>query len=991
MAEGWRRPGARAALLNCLLLLSAAGVAGRLMAVDFGSENIRVSLVNSNRRPIQVEVVSNEISKRKTSALVGFVNGERLLGEQAAAMDGRYRNSIFARARDMLGRSASDPALKQMLKENYLPFEVVDDPSTGTVRLVVGPEESYTAEELVASIFHYAHKISQEQFGGTFQDCVVVIPPFMGMQQRQAIMDAAAIAGLNVISLIHSHAGGALQYGIERDFSNKTELVVFYDMGAGSVEVSLAKFSSVNKAKKFQQFEILDVAWDNTLGGSSLDVLLMEHFATEFEEKHGLSIREHPKVMSKLRKAVKKTKEVLSANKGAPIYSEELHEGIDFSSSISRDTFEGLAADFFVRAAVPLLAILERNNLTANDVSDIEMLGGGVRVPKLQESLTEALNGRQLSRHFTDPDEAVVIGSGLYAANTSSTFRLRPFGMVDCAPFALKLDIATEGKAVATTEPAAEGVEAPAPAAVEEATTADEEEVKEAESAATTKTVGLLPFRKKLPVKRAVKLGRLLGDTANLTLSYDAESTPLPPGVSDPKLGTFFISGIEQSTKKYNKTGKVTVHFVVGPAGMVTVEKAESVLEVVEYVEVLVPVKEEPKIEKEGAGKEDGAAGEGTKDETAGEGGSDEKRDSTDEDEEAKGWEEKSGGGEEDGGEGKEEGEGAQDEGEKGGSKKKVKKKGAKKEEKAKPKMEKVKKQKKRTVRIPLKVKTVMGYGLSEEALKASRALLTSIYEKDEIKRTTEAAKNELEGFIIDMSSAASDEEFESVSTEAVREKLSADLMALEDWLYEEGENEVAATYRAKLEELHAVVDPILLRVKELTARPEAVETVAESLAAKTEIVKGWAESKPWINGTERDALLETFTGLAEWAAARVKEQEAKEAQEEPAFYSSELLERLEGVEKAFRKLQDKKKPKPPKVEKIETPSKEENATAAEGEEDAGNGQETGEGGDGGDGEEGGEGEGEGEGEGWEAAAEGESPEEEGGSSEGEDGEHDEL
>lgn len=164
------------------------------------------------------------------------------------------------------------------------------------------------------------------------------------------------------------------------------------------LQVSLAKFSSVNKARKFQQFEILDVAWDENLGGSNLDLLLVEHFASEFQEKHGKDIREHPKVMSKLRKSAKKTKEILSANKAAPIYAEELHDGIDFSSSITRERFEELAAGFFSDAAKPLLKVLERNGLKPSDIANIELLGGGVRVPKLQDSLTAALGGQILSR-----------------------------------------------------------------------------------------------------------------------------------------------------------------------------------------------------------------------------------------------------------------------------------------------------------------------------------------------------------------------------------------------------------------------------------------------------------------------------------------------------------------------------------------------------------------------------------------------------------------
>lgn len=67
-------------------------------------------------------------------------------------------------------------------------------------------------------------------------------------------------------------------------------------------------------------------------------------------------------------------------------------------SSITREEFESLAGDFFARAAEPLVRIIARNNLTAADLSAVELLGGGSRVPKLQSLLSEALGGRVLDR-----------------------------------------------------------------------------------------------------------------------------------------------------------------------------------------------------------------------------------------------------------------------------------------------------------------------------------------------------------------------------------------------------------------------------------------------------------------------------------------------------------------------------------------------------------------------------------------------------------------
>lgn len=72
---------------------------------------------------------------------------------------------------------------------------------------------------------------------------------WFGQTHRQAVLDAAAAAGLNVLSLVNSHAAAALQFGIERNFANRTEHVVFYDMGSSSTEVSAQPRSATKVLK----------------------------------------------------------------------------------------------------------------------------------------------------------------------------------------------------------------------------------------------------------------------------------------------------------------------------------------------------------------------------------------------------------------------------------------------------------------------------------------------------------------------------------------------------------------------------------------------------------------------------------------------------------------------------------------------------------------------------------------------------------------------
>ena len=123
-------------------------------------------------------------------------------------------------------------------------------------------------------------------------------------------MDSARLAGLNVLSLINNHAAAALQHGYTRKFGNETENVIFYDVGSSCVEVSLVKYSSfqvkeLGRLNTHSQFEVKDATWDANLGVQDLDMLLVHHFADQFESKHaGSDIRSSPRAVAKLKRQV---------------------------------------------------------------------------------------------------------------------------------------------------------------------------------------------------------------------------------------------------------------------------------------------------------------------------------------------------------------------------------------------------------------------------------------------------------------------------------------------------------------------------------------------------------------------------------------------------------------------------------------------------------------------------------------------------------------
>lgn len=137
-------------LLVGVLLLGCSSHAS-MMAVDLGSEFMKVSLIKPGKTPISIVV--NEMSKRKSPALVGVVKGERLLGEEAFSMSVRYPDSIFTRVRDLLGKPANDPALHQLLQAHSLPFKVVPHSPDRNTAAVQGQDGSvHSAEELMVCV-----------------------------------------------------------------------------------------------------------------------------------------------------------------------------------------------------------------------------------------------------------------------------------------------------------------------------------------------------------------------------------------------------------------------------------------------------------------------------------------------------------------------------------------------------------------------------------------------------------------------------------------------------------------------------------------------------------------------------------------------------------------------------------------------------------------------------------------------------------------------
>ncbi|KAK3158891.1 hypothetical protein QOZ80_2AG0143020 [Eleusine coracana subsp. coracana] len=838
-----------------LAVLVAAAIAvppasAAVSSIDLGSEWLKVAAVHLAPGRVPIAVAINEMSKRKSPALAALADGNRLIGEEAAGITARHPSKVFARARDLLAKPF--PYVQSVAQSLFLPYDLVPD-ARGAAAVRADDGQVYSFEEIVAMVLHYAAGLADAHVGAPVRDAVVTVPPYFGQAERRAVTQAAQLAGINVLALVNEHAGAALQYGIDKDFSNESRHVIFYDMGSGSTYAALVYFSAYNtkqfgKTVSVNQFQVKDVRWNPKLGGLEMEMRLVNYFADQFNKQlgDGVDIRQSPKAMAKLKKQVKRTKEILSANTAAPISVESLYDDVDFRSTITREKFEELCEDLWEQALNPVKEVLTHSGMKIDDIYAVELIGGATRVPKLQAKLQEFLGRRELDRHL-DADEAIVLGASLHAANLSDGIKLnRKLGMIDGSTYAFVLEI--DGPDYVKDE------------SIDQV---------------------LVPRMKKMPIK----MFRSIRHTKDfdVSLNYD-KAYELPPGVSSHRFAEYSVSGLADASEKYSSRNlsapiKANLHFSLSRSGIISLDRAEAVIEITEWVEV---PKKVLTLESNTTNQNSSEAGvtNSTADTKENLSSSSDTNSSTTIDESN-----------------------AQE-----------------------TVTEKV--LKKRTFRVPLKViEKTAGAGtiLSKELYSEAKSRLEALNKKDAERRKTAELKNNLESYIYSMKEKLEESaDILTVSTEQERESFTEKLSEVQDWLYMDGEDAQANEFQERLDQLKAIGDPILFRLSELKARPAACENARLYLAELEKIVRNWETNKPWLPKKRVDEVVSEAEKVKRWLEEKETLQKSTPIYSPPAFTSDEVYQKVLDLQDQVSSVNRIPKPKP-KIEK--KPAKEEPAS----------------------------------------------------------------
>ena len=403
---------------------------GKVIGIDLGTSTSCVSVFEGG----QPTVIVNSEGNRTTPSVVGFVNGERKVGDAARRQAiTNPTNTVYAIKRFM-GITFD----KASAEADRVTYKVINDGGYPRVDI---EGRKYTPQEISATILQKMKKTAEDYLGTEVKDAVITVPAYFDDSQRKATIEAGEIAGLNVLRIINEPTAAALAYGVDK--ANKDMNIVVYDIGGGTSDVSILNFGG-------GVFEVISTNGDSHLGGEDFDQVIIDYLVEQFKNQEGVDVSNDAMAMQRLKEAAEKAKIELSTATStdinlpylAPVNGVPKHLNL----TLTRAKFEQLSDKLYTKLVDLCKEALRLSKLETKDIDEVILVGGSTRIPKVVEA-AKSVFGKDPSK-AVNPDEAVSLGASIQGAVLNKEDGVGDIVLLDVTP--LNLGIETLGGVMTT-------------------------------------------------------------------------------------------------------------------------------------------------------------------------------------------------------------------------------------------------------------------------------------------------------------------------------------------------------------------------------------------------------------------------------------------------------------------------------------------------------------------------------------------------------------
>jgi molecular chaperone DnaK len=371
---------------------------GKVIGIDLGTTNSVVSVMEGGD-PV---VITNIEGGRLTPSVVAFSkDGERLVGQVARRQAvSNPENTIFSIKR-FVGRRYDEVSHEVKL----VPFKVVKAPN-GDAR-VEARGKQYSPPEISAMILQKLKESAEAYLGEKVTQAVITVPAYFNDSQRQATKDAGKVAGLEVLRIVNEPTAAALAYGLDK---KKDEKVAVFDLGGGTFDISILELGE-------GVFEVKSTNGDTHLGGDDFDERIIQWLVAEFKKDQGIDLSKDRMALQRLKEAAEKAKCELSTTVeteiNLPFVTADASGPKHLNMKLTRAKLEQLVDDLIQRTIGPCRQALRDAGLEASQIDEVVLVGGQIRMPKVQQAVKEFF-GREPHKGV-NPDEVVAIGAAIQA------------------------------------------------------------------------------------------------------------------------------------------------------------------------------------------------------------------------------------------------------------------------------------------------------------------------------------------------------------------------------------------------------------------------------------------------------------------------------------------------------------------------------------------------------------------------------------------------
>ncbi|GAA8382977.1 molecular chaperone DnaK [Helicobacter pylori] len=370
---------------------------GKVIGIDLGTTNSAMAVYEGN----EAKIIANKEGKNTTPSIVAFTDkGEILVGESAKRQAVTNPEKTIYSIKRIMGLMFNEDKAKEA--EKRLPYKIVDRNGACAIEI---SGKIYTPQEISAKILMKLKEDAESYLGESVTEAVITVPAYFNDSQRKATKEAGTIAGLNVLRIINEPTSAALAYGLDKKESEK---IMVYDLGGGTFDVTVLETGD-------NVVEVLATGGDAFLGGDDFDNRVIDFLAAEFKSETGIEIKNDVMALQRLKEAAENAKKELSSAMeteiNLPFITADATGPKHLVKKLTRAKFESLTEDLVEETISKIESVIKDAGLTKNEISEVVMVGGSTRIPKVQERVKAFIN-KELNKSV-NPDEVVAVGASI--------------------------------------------------------------------------------------------------------------------------------------------------------------------------------------------------------------------------------------------------------------------------------------------------------------------------------------------------------------------------------------------------------------------------------------------------------------------------------------------------------------------------------------------------------------------------------------------------